>query len=61
MLIWSADLFHGGAAEIREGLTRRSHVTHYCPVDRAPMYLYRNPSGKKHPHASGAYWCGDPG
>lgn len=61
VLLWSADLFHGGAAEIEGDLTRRSHVTHYCPVDRAPMYLYRNPAGERHRHPSGAYWCGDPG
>lgn len=59
VLIWSADLYHGGAPEIGEGLTRRSHVTHYCPVDRAPMYLHRDPEGRKHEGVNGAYYCGD--
>ena len=38
-LIWSADLVHGGS--FHDGKhTRRSLVTHYCPVDIDPMYMY---------------------
>lgn len=36
-LIWAADLVHGGA-KITNDHTRRSLVTHYCPVDVAPNY-----------------------
>jgi len=37
-LLWSADLAHGGSSEVRPGLTRKSIVTHYCPLDRDPVY-----------------------
>ncbi len=60
VLIWAADLYHGGAQEIGEGLTRRSHVTHYCPVDRAPMYLYRDPRLERREGPNGGFYCGDP-
>ena len=36
-LIWAADLVHGGA-KISNDRTRRSLVTHYCPVSVAPNY-----------------------
>ncbi len=36
-LIWAADLVHGGSAR-RGPLTRRSLVTHYCPLHRRPPY-----------------------
>ena len=30
------DLAHGGAPQTRPELTRRSIVTHFCPVDNEP-------------------------
>jgi len=38
-LIWSADLVHGGSPITVAG-TRRSFVTHWCPVSAEPMYLH---------------------
>lgn len=37
-LIWNADLCHGGAP-ITNKTTRRSFVTHWCPVTTAPVYF----------------------
>jgi ectoine hydroxylase-related dioxygenase (phytanoyl-CoA dioxygenase family) len=39
VLIWSADLIHGGAPRSRPDATRRSIVTHYCPTDQRPAYF----------------------
>jgi len=36
-LIWAADLVHGGAKISRDS-TRRSLVTHYCPLSVTPNY-----------------------
>ena len=36
-LIWASDLVHGGA-KISNGNTRRSIVTHYCPIDVRPNF-----------------------
>lgn len=38
VLLWNADLAHGGSQQVTEGLTRKSIVTHYCPVDCEPVY-----------------------
>jgi phytanoyl-CoA hydroxylase len=38
VLIWSADLAHGGST-ISAAHTRKSLVTHYCPADLAPSYF----------------------
>jgi hypothetical protein len=38
VLLWNADLAHGGSPQSAEGLTRKSLVTHYCPVDCDPVY-----------------------
>jgi len=40
VLIWSADLAHGGAPIQRRDATRWSHVTHYCPADVTPEYFF---------------------
>jgi ectoine hydroxylase-related dioxygenase (phytanoyl-CoA dioxygenase family) len=37
VLFWAADLVHGGAPR-QSGSTRRSLVTHYCPLGRRPPY-----------------------
>jgi len=45
VLIWSADLAHGGSKESSPGVTRKSLVTHYCPRDCSPVYGL--PSGRR--------------
>jgi phytanoyl-CoA hydroxylase len=39
VLIWHADLPHGGGKIINHGITRRSLVTHYCPAGLTPHYF----------------------
>ncbi len=41
VLLWSADLAHGGSMHVTEGLTRKSIVTHYCPSNCDPVYADR--------------------
>lgn len=38
VLIWHADLAHGGSKIIKPNRTRRSLVTHYCPASLKPFY-----------------------
>lgn len=38
VLLWAADLVHGGSRCADEGLTRRSFVVHYCPDTLDPIY-----------------------
>jgi hypothetical protein len=38
ILLWSANLVHGGSEDVRSGVTRKSLVTHYCPTDCWPLY-----------------------
>jgi phytanoyl-CoA hydroxylase len=38
VLIWHADLAHGGAPIQNKGQTRRSLVTHFCPAGDEPFY-----------------------
>jgi ectoine hydroxylase-related dioxygenase (phytanoyl-CoA dioxygenase family) len=38
-LIWHADLPHGGGPITKPNMTRRSMVTHYCPVHCIPHYF----------------------
>ena len=47
VLLWSADLIHGGSKRVNRGATRKSIVTHYCPLPRKPMYFYGNNSFQK--------------
>lgn len=37
VLMWAADLVHGGSPRLRDQ-SRRSLVTHYCPANRKPPY-----------------------
>lgn len=37
VLLWAADLAHGGSQDVREGITRKSLVTHYCPLTCRPI------------------------
>jgi hypothetical protein len=39
VLLWHADLPHGGGAVTKPGTTRRSLVTHYCPLSMEPYYI----------------------
>ncbi|MEZ5988040.1 MAG: phytanoyl-CoA dioxygenase family protein [Planctomycetota bacterium] len=57
VLLWHADLVHGGSPVELQGSSRRSLVTHYCPVDVDPewMAVHRN-SGRLRA-AKGAYYC----
>ncbi len=44
VLIWHADLAHGGLP-ISPDTTRRSVVTHYCPEEVAPLVFERGRTG----------------
>jgi ectoine hydroxylase-related dioxygenase (phytanoyl-CoA dioxygenase family) len=43
VLIWAADLAHGGSAVADPALTRRSLVGHYCPARVEPVYFKVEP------------------
>ena len=43
VLIWSADLDHGGSAVTDPSLTRNSLVGHYCPTNVEPFYFKLEP------------------
>jgi phytanoyl-CoA hydroxylase len=47
MLIWHADLAHGGMPIEDPKLTRRSYVSHYCGVSRTPNYVQYLPIEKR--------------
>ncbi|MBL9039392.1 MAG: phytanoyl-CoA dioxygenase family protein [Archangium sp.] len=47
VLIWAADLAHGGSPITTPDSTRRSLVTHYCPASIDPYYLRFCPPGTK--------------
>jgi phytanoyl-CoA hydroxylase len=58
-LIWAADLAHGGSP-ISAAHTRKSLVTHYCPIEVAPSYFEMNKSeirshGRVARYSSGHY------
>lgn len=57
VVLWHADLAHGGAVEMTPGSTRRSLVTHYCPTDNTPTYFGREIHSGRVRHASMAYYC----
>jgi ectoine hydroxylase-related dioxygenase (phytanoyl-CoA dioxygenase family) len=44
VLIWSADLAHGGSPVSDPTLTRKSLVGHYCPNRVAPIYFKLQPN-----------------
>ena len=39
VLIWHADLVHGGAGEGSRSAARHSAVAHYCPASTVPLYV----------------------
>ena len=43
VLIWSADLAHGGSRVTDPSLTRKSLVGHYCPSRVEPLYFRLQP------------------
>lgn len=57
-LIWAAELMHGGSAIEAENRTRKSLVTHYCPVDQHPMYFYKGNQIKR-PSIGGNFICAE--
>ena len=48
VLIWSADLAHGGAPVEDDSLTRRAAVGHYCPEWAVPRYFDQFPDRSAH-------------
>ncbi|MGA8534890.1 MAG: phytanoyl-CoA dioxygenase family protein [Candidatus Tumulicola sp.] len=58
VLIWAAELMHGGSHIENEKQTRKSLVTHYCPVDQHPMYFYKGNQVKR-PSVGGNYICAE--
>lgn len=55
VLIWSADLVHGGSPVSDHSLSRRSIVGHYCPADRSPHYFDYLERRVKQPFKGGFY------
>lgn len=47
VIIWHADLAHGGADVTIDGATRRSLVGHFCPRNVKPLYAYYKPAQRK--------------
>lgn len=54
VLIWAADLAHGGS-RISTEKTRKSIVTHYCPAEAVPSY-FENSSGRTIERHGGAFY-----
>ncbi|MCW5698020.1 MAG: phytanoyl-CoA dioxygenase family protein [Bauldia sp.] len=46
-LIWHAYLAHGGGPITAKSLTRRSLVSHYCPLHNTPRYFASIPSANR--------------
>jgi ectoine hydroxylase-related dioxygenase (phytanoyl-CoA dioxygenase family) len=56
VLIWSADLAHGGSPVTDASLTRRSLVGHFCPAGVDPNYYsYRPERRARQPFGGGWY------
>jgi hypothetical protein len=43
ILVWHADLAHGGAPITRPELSRKSLVGHFCPENAVPAYVQKSP------------------
>ncbi len=56
VLIWSADLAHGGAQDADRSKTRWSIVSHFCPLSNNPMYFYARNFGRKIKSPFGGYF-----
>lgn len=58
VLVWSADLAHGGAPITDPTLTRKSFVCHYCPASARPYYFsYRRDRRDVRRHRSGGRYA----
>jgi hypothetical protein len=53
VLMWHSDLVHGGNPVSRE-ITRKSIVTHYCPMRLAPLY-FEGGKGRMYRHGEHYY------
>lgn len=59
VLIWAADLAHGGSPVTDRSHSRRSLVGHYCPIDVEPHYFTYAPDHRGIVHCrGGAYSSG---
>lgn len=58
VLIWAADLVHGGTPIQIDTKTRRSLVTHYCNFHNTPNYFHYKPKAErnKYRHKRGTYF-----
>jgi phytanoyl-CoA hydroxylase len=57
VLLWHADLVHGGGKNPQPGKTRKSFVTHWCPKDVDPEYSETLRWSGKLPAVNGGYYC----
>lgn len=57
VLIWSADLAHGGSEVTNPQLTRRSLVGHYCPDTVEPFYFKVAPERARKRAFDGGYYA----
>jgi ectoine hydroxylase-related dioxygenase (phytanoyl-CoA dioxygenase family) len=55
-LIWSADLAHDGS-EVATPVSRKSFVTHYCPLSCEPIYGDDKSGTSKIRFGDAAYYC----
>ena len=60
VLLWSADLAHGGNQQVMDGPTRKSIVTHYCPIDCEPVYAAGARTPRRFRHDDIAFYTFDP-
>ena len=56
VLLWHADLIHGGAPITNPTATRKSLVTHYCPENIDPKYFEKQSHRKKLMEKPGCYY-----
>jgi phytanoyl-CoA hydroxylase len=57
VLIWAADLTHGGSPIEDRSATRQSIVAHYCPSNLSPMYKYIGGASEIEDYGSGRFGC----
>ena len=57
VLVWHADLVHGGCEQRNEQLTRRSFALHFSANDLVPYYFGHSGGAGPYSHPSGAYYA----
>ncbi len=57
VLIWSADLAHGGSPVVDPSLTRKSLVGHYCPSRVEPLYFRLDPDRRLKRRSDDGYYA----